>query len=95
MENPRASRPKLSYAFPAIGHALTTPEYMKSANETIITMIQIETRQGVENVNEIAAIPGIDMLFIGTNDLTQSLLGYVPARGNKPEFIAAIDKILK
>ncbi|KAM0429546.1 hypothetical protein ACHAQK_011033 [Fusarium lateritium] len=82
-------------AFPAIGHALTTPEYMKSANETIITMIQIETRQGVENVDEIAATPGVDMLFIGPNDLAQSLLGYVPARGDEPEFIAAVDKIIE
>ncbi|CAG2006565.1 unnamed protein product [Fusarium graminearum] len=81
-------------AFPAIGHALTAPEYMKSANETIITMIQIETRAGVENVDEIAAVPGVDMLFIGPNDLAQSLLGYVPARGDEPEFIAAIDKII-
>lgn len=81
-------------AFPAIGHGLTTPEYMKSANETIITMLQIETKAGVENVDEIAAVPGVDMLFIGPNDLAQSLLGYTPARGDEPEFVAAIDKII-
>lgn len=46
-------------AFPAIGHGLTTPEYMKTANETILTIVQIETKQGVENVEEIAAVPGI------------------------------------
>ncbi|VUC32538.1 unnamed protein product [Clonostachys rosea] len=81
-------------AFPAIGHGLTTPEYMKSANETIITMIQIETREGVENVDAIAATPGVDLVFIGPNDLAQSLLGYTPARGDEPEFIAAVDKII-
>lgn len=81
-------------AFPAIGHGITTPEYMKSANETLITMIQIETRAGVENVEEIAAVDGVDMLFIGPNDLAQSLLGYVPARGDEPEFLEAIDKII-
>ncbi|KAF2720611.1 2,4-dihydroxyhept-2-ene-1,7-dioic acid aldolase [Polychaeton citri CBS 116435] len=81
-------------AFPAIGHGITTPEYMLSANETIVTMIQIETREGVENVDEIAAVPGVDMVFIGPNDLAQSLLGYVPARGDEPEFTAAIDKII-
>jgi 4-hydroxy-2-oxoheptanedioate aldolase len=82
-------------AFPAIGHGLTTPEYMKSANETILTMIQIETRAGVENVDAIAAVPGVDVIFIGPNDLAQALLGYVPARGDEPEFVAAIDKIEK
>ncbi|KAH6643280.1 Pyruvate/Phosphoenolpyruvate kinase-like domain-containing protein [Truncatella angustata] len=81
-------------AFPAIGHGLTTPEYMKSADQTIITMIQIETRAGVENVEEIAAVPGVDLVFIGPNDLAQSLLGYTPARGDEPEFVAAIDKIV-
>ncbi|KAF2130242.1 Phosphoenolpyruvate/pyruvate domain-containing protein [Dothidotthia symphoricarpi CBS 119687] len=80
-------------AFPAIGHGLTTPEYMKSANETILTMIQIETRAGVDNVDAIAAVPGVDLIFIGPNDLAQALLGYVPARGDEPEFVAAIDKI--
>ncbi|KAL9480223.1 hypothetical protein ACSS6W_005009 [Trichoderma asperelloides] len=82
-------------AFPAIGHGLTTPEYMMSANETILTMIQIETRAGVENVDAIAAVPGVDMVFIGPNDLAQSILGYVPARGDEHEFVTAIDKIIE
>jgi 4-hydroxy-2-oxoheptanedioate aldolase len=81
-------------AFPSIGHGITTPEYMRSANETIVTMIQIETRDGVENVDAICAVPGVDLVFIGPNDLAQSLLGYVPARGDEPEFVAAIDKII-
>ena len=34
------------------------------------------------------------MLFIGPNDLALSVLGYVPARGDEPEFVAAIDKIV-
>lgn len=81
-------------AFPSIGHGITTPQYMQSANETVITMIQIETREGVENVDAICAVPGVDLVFIGPNDLAQSLLGYVPARGDEPEFLAAIDKII-
>lgn len=81
-------------AFPAIGHGLATPEYMKSANETILTMIQIETRAGVDNVDAICAVPGVDLVFIGPNDLAQSLLGYVPAKGDEPEFTGAIDKIV-
>ncbi|KAK4540663.1 hypothetical protein LTR36_008994 [Oleoguttula mirabilis] len=81
-------------AFPAIAHGLTTPEYMRSANETIVTMIQIETRAGVENVDAICAVPGVDLVFIGPNDLAQALLGYTPARGDEPEFVAAVDKII-
>jgi hypothetical protein len=46
-------------AFPAIGHGLTTPEYMKTANETLLTILQIESKEGVENVDAIAAVPGV------------------------------------
>lgn len=81
-------------AFPAIAHGLTTPEYMKAADQTIITMIQIETRAGVENVEEICQVDGVDMVFIGPNDLAQSLLGYTPAHGDEPEFVKAMDKII-
>ena len=35
-----------------------------------------------------------DMLFIGPNDLALSILGYVPARGDEPLFLDAIDKIV-
>jgi hypothetical protein len=34
------------------------------------------------------------MIFIGPNDLAQALLGYVPARGDEPEYVAAVDKIV-
>ena len=34
------------------------------------------------------------MVFIGPNDLALSLLGYVPARGDEPEFVRAIEKIV-
>jgi hypothetical protein len=50
-------------AFPAIGHGLTTPEYMKTANETLLTILQIESKEGVENVDAIAAVPGVGESF--------------------------------
>lgn len=34
------------------------------------------------------------MIFIGPNDLALSLLGYVPANGDEPEFVSAIEKIV-
>ena len=82
-------------AFPAIAHGITLPEYMRSANETIITMVQIETREGVENVDSICATPGVDLVFIGPNDLAQDLLGYVPAGGDEPDFVAAFDRVVE
>ncbi|RXK38685.1 hypothetical protein M231_03995 [Tremella mesenterica] len=79
--------------FSAAAHGLTTPEYLKSANDTLITMIQIETLEGLKNVKEIAAVPGVDMIFIGPNDLAFCLLGYTPAN-NEPKFVQAIDTII-
>ncbi|KOS39445.1 hypothetical protein ACN38_g9718 [Penicillium nordicum] len=81
-------------AFPAIAHDTDIPTYMKSANETIIICLQIESKAGVENVDAICAVPGVDMIFIGPNDLALSVLGYLPAKGDEPEFVDAIEKIV-
>ncbi|PNP60720.1 hypothetical protein FNYG_14546 [Fusarium nygamai] len=80
--------------FAGFAHNVDTATYVKTANETTIVCVQIESRQGVDNVDAICAVPGVDMVFIGPNDLAFSLLGYVPAKGDEPEFIDAIAKIV-
>jgi 2-dehydro-3-deoxyglucarate aldolase len=45
------------------------PDYFKIANETICVMVQIESRAGVDAVAQIAAVEGVDGLFIGPGDL--------------------------
>ncbi|KIL85275.1 hypothetical protein FAVG1_11706 [Fusarium avenaceum] len=55
---------------------LTGRDYLLNANSNVMIFVQIESRKGVENVEEIATVDGIDMLFIGPNDLASSL-GYV------------------
>jgi 2-keto-3-deoxy-L-rhamnonate aldolase RhmA len=52
---------------------LPLAEHVRSANREVLTIVQIETARGVENAAEIAAVPGIDCLFIGPMDLSQSL----------------------
>ncbi|KAH7367305.1 Pyruvate/Phosphoenolpyruvate kinase-like domain-containing protein [Plectosphaerella cucumerina] len=81
-------------AFPGFAHGVDVASYIKTANETLITCVQIESKRGVENVDAICAVPGIDMLFIGPNDLALSVLGYVPARGDEPEFVNAMERIV-
>jgi 2-keto-3-deoxy-L-rhamnonate aldolase RhmA len=46
--------------------------YLAKANEDILLIAQIETRQAVENLDEILSTPGIDMAFIGPSDLSLS-----------------------
>jgi len=51
-------------------------DYPKVAGEEICVLVQIETRKGVENIAEIAAVPGVDGVFVGPADLSASL-GYL------------------
>lgn len=70
------------------------PDYWKHANETVITMAMIETRQAVENLDEILTVPGLDALYIGPNDLALTL-GCAPAPvPTDPVVLKAIKTIL-
>ena len=48
-------------------------EYMRTAEENILGVIQIETSEALKHLDEIAAIEGVDVLFIGPSDLSMSL----------------------
>jgi 2-dehydro-3-deoxyglucarate aldolase len=63
------------------------------ANEEILTAVQIEHIDGVRNIREILAVPGIDAVFIGPYDLSASM--GLTAQFEHPEFVAARDAILK
>ena len=66
--------------------------YMPQANDETILMCQIESRKGVENVEEIIAVEGIDVAFIGPNDMSQDygILGQF----EHPDIVAAFEKII-
>jgi 2-keto-3-deoxy-L-rhamnonate aldolase RhmA len=55
--------------------------YLRSANAETFVGVQIETREALEHVDDIAAVDGIDLLFVGPTDLTLSL-GLVDDRTN-------------
>lgn len=48
-------------------------DYFKEINESICLIVQIESVLGIQNVEEIAKIPGVDCLFIGPQDIAASL----------------------
>ncbi|KAG2143552.1 Pyruvate/Phosphoenolpyruvate kinase-like domain-containing protein [Suillus bovinus] len=75
--------------------SINAAEYIKSANENVVIMIQIETKEGVQNVDTIAAVDGIDCLFIGPWDLSLCL-GYPPPSPDPhPDVEIVIQDILK
>ncbi len=67
-------------------------DYYDSADKNIVTIIMIEEACAVERIDEIAATPGVDVLFIGTSDLSFSL--GLRGRQQEPEVERAIGKIV-
>ncbi|MEQ8675274.1 MAG: aldolase/citrate lyase family protein [Aggregatilineales bacterium] len=70
-------------------------DYADHANDEILTIAMIETREALENVEAIASVEGLDMLFVGTGDLRLSLSGQVGFDSNDSQVEAALDMILK
>ena len=47
--------------------------YAGAANENVIVALQVETADCIRNIDQIAAVPGVDILFLGQNDLCMSM----------------------
>lgn len=58
------------------------PEMVKQENDAILLLALIESKAGVENLDEILAVEGVDGVCIGPNDLSQSL--GLPAQASHP-----------
>ena len=64
---------------------------MRAANDRVALFLLVETREGIENVDEIAAVEGVDGLWIGHFDLSTSL--GVPGQFDHPDLAAAVDRV--
>jgi 2-keto-3-deoxy-L-rhamnonate aldolase RhmA len=69
-----------------------TGEKLNAANQRTTLFCQIETAEGVENAEAIAAIEGVDCLWVGHFDLSSSL--GVPGEFDHPKFLSAIDTVI-
>ena len=47
--------------------------YAGAANDNVVVALQVETADCIKNIDEIAAVPGVDILFLGQNDLCMSM----------------------
>lgn len=66
----------------------TVPDYFKGANEQMCVMVQIESNAGVAAARDIAALDGVDCLFVGPSDLAAGM-GHL-GNANHPDVQAAI-----
>lgn len=69
-------------------------DYLAKANETILTMAQVESAKALANVRSIAAVKELDVIFIGPTDLGLSLGREPKADQTDPVVMKAIDDIL-
>jgi 4-hydroxy-2-oxoheptanedioate aldolase len=66
---------------------------IKQANEDTLVLAMIETPEGIANAEEIAAVPGIDGLYIGPADLAIALGGTLNDPTIEDQFAAALERI--
>jgi 4-hydroxy-2-oxoheptanedioate aldolase len=68
--------------------------YLRDANEATVTIAMIETREALKNLDAIAAVEGIDVLFVGPSDLSITLSDGAVLDPVSTEVEAALDKIV-
>lgn len=70
------------------------PDYIFTANDTLVVAVQIESATAVENIDEIVAVDGVDTVYIGPVDLSMDMFG-VPGKWDDPSYLAAFDRVLE
>jgi len=70
-------------------------DYIMRGNDEVLCIVQVETKESVQNLDEILSVPGVDATYIGPADLSLSL-GLPPASDHdEPPFVAAIERVLE
>ena len=68
--------------------------FYKKANEMTLVVIMIEDPIAVDQIDEIMAVPGVDVCFIGPNDLAQNMSLPIGLDNKHPDHIAAVQKVV-
>jgi 4-hydroxy-2-oxoheptanedioate aldolase len=77
----------------ATGFGLRMPlaDYVAAANRETLVVVQVESVAAIDSIEEIAAVPGIDILFVGLTDL--SLDAGFPGQYDHPEMERSLDRV--
>jgi 2-dehydro-3-deoxyglucarate aldolase/4-hydroxy-2-oxoheptanedioate aldolase len=90
---PPKGRRGAAFGFPHDDYAPGNPlDKIRIADDRNLVIAQIETERGLEAVDEIAAVDGIDVLWVGHFDLT-NFLG-IPGQFDHPKFLEAIKQVV-
>lgn len=77
----------------ATGFGSRFDEYKATLSDKLVGIIQIETLESVDHVDEIAALEGVDVLFVGPSDLTTAM--NIPGQITHPDYLAIVGKVAK
>ena len=81
-------------AFPHFDYEpLPVDEATARMNDLTLVVCMVETRAGLENVEAIAAVDGVDVVHVGSNDLLLDMA--MPGQFGSPEHVAAIDRVIE
>jgi 2-dehydro-3-deoxyglucarate aldolase/4-hydroxy-2-oxoheptanedioate aldolase len=69
------------------------PAAIERINDDVVVIAQIESALGIENLDAIAAVDGIDLFWLGHYDLSVTL--GIPGRFDDPRFLEAVDRLLE
>ncbi len=78
-------------SIPQFGYGIPLAEASRRFNEESVTMLMIESEAAVECVEDIAAVPGADVLFVGSSDLVFDM--GLPGGYDHPRYVAALERI--
>ena len=107
VEDSETAKKLVSYClFPPKGHRSMTgslpqlnfkptpiPEVATSLNDSMLIVIMLESPEAIENVEEIAAVSGVDVILIGTNDLCMEM--GIPGEYDNLKIKEAYKKVIK
>ena len=91
--SPRGRRGMAPGMIRATNYGIDAVHYVQTAHENTFIICQIETSEAVANISEMGKVEGVDMLFIGPNDLSSSIGKF--AQYDDPEFMDLIEKAEK
>ncbi len=78
----------------ARGQIAYGPDFYQKANDMTMVVIMIEDPVAVDQINEIMAVEGVDVCFVGPNDLAQTLGVPIGLDNKHPDHIAAVQKVV-
>jgi len=90
--SPRGRRGMAPGMIRATNYGMDAERYVQTAHENTFIICQVETRESASNIAEIGKVDGVDMMFIGPNDLSCSIGKF--AQYEDPEFVELMENAM-